>query len=110
MCDTLCISQWREIITVSFETKLTFHNCKNKVITIVITVEQTVFTDILQLVIKIIHNVITYVAICDVVISIATYIPVQSFIYSHRFLSAAIYNSCVSCWIATELCLEEKQR
>ena len=57
-----------------------FCNCKNKVITIVITIEQTVFTDVLQLVIKIIRNVITYMAICDVVISVAMYIPVALYI------------------------------
>ena len=66
--------------TVRFKTKLTFHDCKNNVIAIVITIERTIFTDVLQLVIMIIHNVITYVAICDVVIFVAMYIPVALYI------------------------------
>ena len=41
---------------------------------------------------------------------IHSYVHTCSFIYSRRFLTAAIANSCVSCWIATELCLEEEQR
>ena len=63
--------------TVRFKTKLTFCNCKNNVIAIVVTIERTIFTDVLRLVITIIRNVITYVAINNVVISVATYIPIQ---------------------------------
>ena len=87
--------------TVSFKTKLTFCNCKNNVIAIVITVERTIFTDVLALVIKIICNVIMYVAICDVVISVATYAPTA--FYTWRFLSAALPTLMLSYWIATEL-------
>ena len=57
--------------TVCFKTKLTFGNCKNNVIATAIIIDQTIFTDVLQLVITIIHNVITYMAICYVVIIVA---------------------------------------
>ena len=73
---------------VCFKTKLTFRNCKNSVVVIVITIEQTIFTNVLQLVIKIIRNVIMYVAICYVVISVAMYILIalyraESFLALH---------------------------
>ena len=41
---------------------------------------------------------------------IHSYVHTCSFIYSRRFLTAAIANSCVGCWLATELCLKEEQR
>ena len=49
-------------------------------IAIVVTIQRTIFTDVLRLVITNIHNVITYVAITYVVISVAMYVPTALFI------------------------------
>ena len=49
-------------------------------IAIVITIERTIFTDVLQLVITLIRNVITYVAICYVIISMAMYVPIALYV------------------------------
>ena len=90
-----------------FQNKVNVCNCKNNVIAIVVTIERTIFTDVLQLVITIIRNVITYVAITYVVISVATYVPTALFI-AGGLLALRCQLSCISYYTATELCLEEE--
>ena len=82
-------------------------------IAIVVTIEQTIFTDVLRLVITINRIVITYVAISNVVISVATYIPIQPALFiAGGLLALRCQLSCTQVTIhtATELCLEEEQR
>ena len=82
----LCPLHYSVVHSVCIKTKLMFRNCKNNVIAIVITTERIIFMNIMQLIIMIIRNVIMYVAICYVVISLATYIPIALYI-SEGFLA-----------------------